>query len=216
MEALATSIEEIKPTIREQIIETLKTVERQGIHDLISYLENTDYFTAPSSTMYHLSCLGGLAKHSWNVYRLLTHKVKIYGFESLIPPDSITICALCHDLCKINFYHKIMKSKKEGYKSNGKANWIDIEAYDIEDQFPYGHGEKSVSILQDFIKVEPEEKLAIRWHMGAFEVGTMLDYGQKSAYNKAKECSPLVALLATADMEASAILEGGWKSDATS
>lgn len=198
-------------TVKERIIDKLNLVSRSGISDLISYLEDTDFFTAPSSTMHHLACQGGLAIHSLNVYRLLSHKMKIYGFDTIINPESVIICGLCHDICKVNFYHPIIKSKKDGYRSNGKINWIDVKAYDVEDQFPYGHGEKSVSILQDFIKLKPEEKLAIRWHMGPYEVGTMLDYGQKSAYNKAKEFSPLITLLATADQEAAAILEGGWQ-----
>lgn len=82
-------------------------------------------------------------------------------------------------------------------------------AYKIEDQLPMGHGEKSVSIIQDFIKLTEEEKLAIRWHMSAFNIGT---YGELTTYNEALKTSPLVALLFAADFEATHIIEreGEW------
>jgi hypothetical protein len=74
----------------------------------------------------------------------------------------------------------------------------------VNDQLPLGHGEKSLSILQDHIRLTVEEKLAIRWHMAAWDLS---DYSGKWAYNTAAKMTPLVALLAAADFEASAIIE---------
>lgn len=74
-----------------------------------------------------------------------------------------------------------------------------------DDNFPFGHGEKSVSILQDFIKLEDREKLAIRYHMGSWEKGLMdsvWDGGKKEDYNRARELYPDVQLLQMADYEA--------------
>ncbi len=79
--------------------------------------------------------------------------------------------------------------------------------YSVDDQLPLGHGEKSLSILQDFIKLTEPEKLAIRWHMGAFEPGTHFDYPTGYAFRAEMEKYPLVALLFTADLEASSVLE---------
>jgi len=73
---------------------------------------------------------------------------------------------------------------------------------------PLGHGEKSLSILQDFISLTDDEKLAIRWHMGPTEPGTHFNYPSGYAFRAAMERSPLVTLLFTADLEASQILEG--------
>jgi hypothetical protein len=70
-----------------------------------------------------------------------------------------------------------------------------------DDNFPMGHGEKSVSILQDFIKLEDREKLAIRYHMSCWEDGIF--NGNKSRdFNRAKELYPDVQLLQMVDYEA--------------
>ena len=80
--------------------------------------------------------------------------------------------------------------------------------YSVDDKFPLDHGVKSLSILQDFLKLTEAEKLAIRWHMGATEPGTHFDYPAGYAFRAAMEKHPLVTLLFTADLEASQILEG--------
>lgn len=51
-----------------RIKELLKNTGREGIDDLISYMEENDFFTSPCSTRYHLAEEGGLATHSLNVY----------------------------------------------------------------------------------------------------------------------------------------------------
>lgn len=74
--------------------------------------------------------------------------------------------------------------------------------YTIEDTIPYGHGEKSVMMISEFIKLTPEEKYAIRWHMGFTEpkewYGTI---GQ--AYKK----YPLALYTHEADLEATYIYD---------
>lgn len=172
---------------------------RQGIGGLIKFLETSDFFVAPCSTEYHLSIRGGLAEHSTNVYRLLKEKVEHYDLN--ITDSSIVICALGHDLCKANFYIKGTKN----VQVNGK--WEKKEVYKVNDQFPFGHGEKSVSILQDYIKLTHEEKLAIRWHMTAFDPGIHFGYPSGFPFREAAKRYPLVTLLFTADYEASNIVE---------
>ena len=76
--------------------------------------------------------------------------------------------------------------------------------WSYDDKEPLGHGEKSVIILQQFIKLELCEMLAIRWHMGAWDLTDV--YG-KYAFNEAVKVHPLVTLLQTADLEATHILE---------
>ena len=56
---------------KEEILGLLRTVKRDGIENIIKYLENSDFFTAPASTRFHNSCEGGLAAHSLNVYHNL-------------------------------------------------------------------------------------------------------------------------------------------------
>lgn len=71
-----------------------------------------------------------------------------------------------------------------------------------DDILPVGHGEKSVIMIQQYMKLKKREILAIRWHMGAYEEGV---YGGNKSYiyNEAKDIFPDVNLLNIADMKAS-------------
>lgn len=74
----------------------------------------------------------------------------------------------------------------------------------VEDRLPLGHGEKSVIILQSFIKLKRDEIFAIRFHMGAFDASVK---GGDSSMNKAYEMCPLAAMAHLADMEATFLTE---------
>lgn len=186
-------------------------IKRPGIDELLDYLEKSDFYTAPSSTLFHLNEDGGLCKHSLNVYNTA---IKIY--ETVILPaikdgtstfteelshESIAISTLFHDLCKVKVYHKAEKWRK-----NEQGRWESYWGYDIRDDFPFGHGEKSCLMIGWFMRLKQEELLAIRWHMGMFE---MAENGTstRSAYRNAMDKSPLVSLLQCADMIAANCLE---------
>ena len=199
---------------KEKIINELKTVckERKGINNLINYIENAcDFFQAPSSTIYHNNEVGGLAEHSWSVYNILKKKVEEYGLKT--PPDSVAICGLCHDFCKINFYELQKKWKKlsEDVIENGrlvsKGPWGQEEIWVTNDTFPVGHGEKSVIILQQFISLTPEEIIAIRWHMAGFEPSVHFNYPSGYPFREATKKYPLLTAIICADMESSNIIE---------
>lgn len=182
-----------------QIIDHWKSISRPGIDELISWLTTeSDFFTAPCSTEFHLAYMGGLAQHSLNVLNILSRKINDYSLS--IPDETIKICALGHDLCKTNFYVKGVKNVKE----NGQ--WTSKNIYLVRDSFPMGHGEKSVSILQDFIKLTQDERLAIRWHMTAFDAGIHFLFPSGHAFRSASKL-PLVVLLFTSDYESSQIIE---------
>lgn len=183
-----------------EIINLWTSVKRQNIELFIKWLEGSDFFTAPSSIAQHGAYKGGLAIHTITVYKILQDKIKMYP-DLKIDQESVIICALGHDLCKVNFYGTGTRNVKD--KETGK--WSEKVVYIIDDKFPYGHGEKSVSILQTFIPVKPIERLAIRWHMGPFEPNTMF-FGYSQPFNQALD-EPLVCLLHTADLEASRIVE---------
>lgn len=186
---------------KEKILNLWRQVERIGINPFIAWLENTsDFFEAPCSTEFHLVRAGGLAEHSLNVYEVLRKKVEQYNLTT--KDESIIITSLGHDLCKTNFYTPGKKNVKE----NGK--WIEKDVYLVKDKFPMGHGEKSVSILQNFMHLTQEECLAIRWHMCAFDASIHFNYPNGFAFREASK-NPLVVLLFTADYEASQIVEAG-------
>ena len=113
------------------------------------------------------------------------------------------------DLCEVQGgLTKAWASKLIDWIKNGRKGDMPSrdEAYTVDDKFPMGHGEKSVSILQDFFHLTEEEKLAIRWHMAAFDASIHFDYPNGFPFRSAAEI-PLVTLLFTADYEASQIIE---------
>lgn len=176
-----------------------ENISRDGIKDLMSYLENeTDFFEAPCSTKYHLNVRGGLCEHSINVYCALMNLCTNYSYDIVKNTETLTIVSLFHDVCKTNFYKPTVISKKV----NGQ--WVQTQGFEIDDKFPIGHGEKSVIILQQFMRLTIEEMLAIRWHMGAWDTAVK---GGERAYEAAQACKKLVTLLHCADTIASHILE---------
>lgn len=154
-------------TDREQFEEIFRTyIKREGASALLDWICRTDFFTAPASAKYHLSVEGGLCKHSLNVYRrLLKLAQEEYGeqWENKISHESIALCGLLHDLCKVDYYKQDLRNvKKDG-------RWEQVPYYTIEEKLPYGHGEKSVYIINGFLRLTREEALAINWHMGGFD-----------------------------------------------
>ena len=90
--------------MKEEFLELLKEVKREGIEELIKFLETSDFFKAPASTRYHGNYEGGLVEHSLKVYEILKHKVQNCIMPINISEESIKIIALLHDICKTNFY----------------------------------------------------------------------------------------------------------------
>ncbi|MCQ2435102.1 MAG: HD domain-containing protein [Oscillospiraceae bacterium] len=189
---------------KEEFIRIYKeNITRPGADKLLEYLlsEKSDFFTAPASTRYHGAYEGGLLEHSLNVYHCLHDylqrpRVKeVYGME--FTEENIAIAALLHDLCKMNFYTVDYRNSK-----NAQGVWEKVPYYKINDQMPYGHGEKSVYLIQFFMHLRKEEAFAIRWHMGFSGPEDANLVGQ------ALEKYPLAFALCTADMEASYFMEG--------
>ena len=181
-------------TPRQQITSVLADLQRPGIDDLIGYLTASDFFTAPASTRFHGAFSGGLAAHSWNVYSIFREKVRTFSID--LPDDSTALCGLLHDVCKIGVYTKGTRNVKE----NGE--WVSKEVWQFSDPFPYGHGEKSVYILQKFLTLTDTEAITIRWHMGFSE--------PKELYHTLGDAAaryPSVTALHTADLEAAQFLE---------
>ena len=188
-------------TNREKFIQIYKEkITREGADKLLDYLtsDKCDFFTAPASTRYHGAYEGGLLEHSLNVYECLCQIVprlhEKYGFE--FSEESLAVAALLHDLCKVNFY----KTEMRNVKKNGI--WESVPYFTIEDNLPYGHGEKSVYIISGYMRLSRDEAFAIRYHMGFSGPEDPGNVG------KAFELFPLALALSWADMEASYYMEG--------
>lgn len=182
----------------------LDNINRQGIHDLLEYLLNeTDFFYAPCSTRFHLCDEGGLVEHSLHVDDIFDTLCST--FMPNFSAESRHICALFHDICKYHCYNPAKKSRKTGRTlPNGKPEWEDYIGYDFVEEFPYGHGEKSVYLLQKYINLTDEEAMAIRWHMGYSDA--TFKGGQQSVSNAIK-LYPVIALLHSADLIATSTEE---------
>mgnify|MGYP002511069053 CR=1 FL=1 len=202
--------------MKEKFIELYKEhIHREGADKLLSWLETTDFFTAPASTKYHLSREGGLCEHSIHVYRRLyqlysTEKritqmkeigVQYDGTLTEAEEETIAICSLLHDLCKVDFYEIEFRNKK----NEETGQWEKVPQYTINDKLPYGHGEKSVYIVSGFMRLTRDEAFAIRYHMGFSGPEDANQVG------KALEMFPLAFSLCVAEMEASYYMEGAKK-----
>ncbi|MBQ9979740.1 MAG: hydrolase [Oscillospiraceae bacterium] len=189
--------------MKEKFIDIYRThVTREGANELLDYLcsDKSDFFTAPASTIYHGNHEGGLVEHSINVYECLADylsrpRVKeLYGGN--YTAETIAVCGLLHDVCKIGCYKTSMRNVKD---ENGR--WIQKPYYTFDDDMPYGHGEKSVYIVNGFMRLSREEAFAIRYHMGFANVQDTRNI------TKAFKMYPLALALYTADMEAAYYLE---------
>ncbi|MBE6845487.1 MAG: hydrolase [Ruminococcus sp.] len=178
-------------------------ITRPGADRLLNYLtsEQSDFFTAPSSTRFHGSYEGGLVEHSLNVYHCLKDYLQRPRTKELYRMDyteeTVALVSLLHDLCKMNFYTVDYRNAK-----NAQGQWEKVPYYTINDQLPYGHGEKSVYIVSGFMRLTREEAFAIRYHMG------FSGLEDKNSIGKAFEMFPLAFALSVADMEATYYLEG--------
>lgn len=146
-----------------------RNIHRPGIIDLMNWLDGTDFYLAPASTRFHGAHEGGLVEHSLHVHARL-HQLDA-GFNAALSSESMAICALFHDLCKIGCY----KVSTRNVKNDNTGQWEKVPFYNREEEFPFGgHGSKSVYLVQSFIKLRPEEAAAINCHMGPWD---RQDYG---------------------------------------
>lgn len=177
-----------------------KRIKREGADKLLHWLMGSDFFVAPASSRFHLSRKGGLCEHSINVYERLRELVlSEYQRDGISFPEekeeTLAICGLLHDICKVDFYKIEMRNKKDD-----SGNWIKVPYYSVEDKLPYGHGEKSVYIISGFMRLFREEAMAIRWHMGSFDDSVK---GNSFIVGKAFELFSLALQLHIADLMAS-------------
>ncbi len=183
--------------MKEEFIELLRSTKREGIEDVIQFIEKTDFYKAPASTRFHGNYEGGLLEHSMKVYEILKHKVKNSIVDLNVSDDTIIIAALLHDICKVNYYKVDYRNAK-----NERGEWEKVPYYTVDDTIPYGHGEKSVMMLTEYMKLTSEEKYAIRWHMGFTE--------PKEVYNtlgQAFKKYPVALMLHEADLEATYLFD---------
>lgn len=173
----------------------LRSTERQNIGKVIAELEKLGFFEAPGSQKVHNAFPGGLVTHSLNVYRVarelsLTMRNIVPDLE--VRDDSIIITSLLHDVCKAPRYQDTVLL--DGVYQKNYSH------------LPVGHGEKSVIMLLRWgLELTDDEILAIRWHMGAWQIA-LHNEEMKKDYLYATHATPLLPIIEAADKLAAQIL----------
>lgn len=159
--------------------------------EMLDYLSDMGFFTAPASTKYHGAYVGGLFDHSKNVTAAL---VELTAEQSLKwqRPESPYYIGMFHDLCKCDQYMR-----------NYHRETRDEVPYQYRDNmYLKGHGDKSVMLAATLTQLTYEEVLCIRYHMGAF-----VDKSEWNDYTRAIHKYPNVLWTHTADMIAAHVKE---------
>lgn len=188
---------------QEIFTQLLRKTHRDGVEELLEWIESSDFFYSPASTKFHGSYDGGLLDHSLvvcsNALQLYGHYMRTFSATPHIPEESIIICSLLHDLCKVNTYETYMRNVK-----NDAGAWEQVQCYKRAPKFAMGHGGKSVFIIQQFMQISAQEAQAIFWHMGAYDTSPYNTWDEMSqAYNE----NMLAFLLHQADMMANYLQE---------
>lgn len=192
---------------RKRFIETFRNTERDGNDIVINTLDSLGFFEAPASARHHLAEPGGLVQHSLNV---LEQARGIWDIQIQKNPcdrlrvglNSIIVVSLLHDVCKANVYRDIEKFRKD---KDGK--WEKYMAYEYDpSDFPLGHGEKSVIMIQKIgFRLYDDEIAAIRWHMAGWDLSEYKE--ARSSFSEACSKYPLLPILIAADELATRITE---------
>lgn len=182
---------------KNEFIELFKqNITREGSAELLDYITKSDFFSAPASTKFHSNYEGGLCQHSLFVFKRLKFMAENDPKIS-VSAETIAICGLLHDLCKTNYYKTDFRNKKVD------GTWVQEPYYTVDDRLPYGHGEKSVYIINGYMRLTREEAMAINWHMGWSDARAQNSQTIGLAYNQ----FPFAAMLHTADVLATYIDE---------
>ena len=183
--------------------------EYENIQD---FFAETDFYTAPASTRFHLSCPQGLMTHTLNVVKaahaLIYDEIAIDNQVTAFHDMWVKLikCAILHDICKVDSYKAAPFNFKEyapdGDKSDafGTFKWSQGIRYNYDVNFDLGHGSKSIFIAEAWgITLSKEEAQAIYYHMGDFH--NMPETSKVFAENR------LALLLHMADLYASSALD---------
>ena len=186
---------------KERIIKLLLSTKRDGMASLLAWMEINGFFTSPCSTQHHLSCVGGLAEHSLNVWNLMTDMADTLLSEEERKEmyQSIIICSLLHDIGKAGQFGKpgyvenyLSKRDKDGnpIRSESKPYVANSELLNVP------HEIRALAIISKFINLTEEEQHAILYHNGKY---THVGYDLKE--------TPLQMMLHFADLWCSRVVE---------
>jgi len=135
--------------MKEKFIADLKKTGKNGIEDLVSYLEEIDFYAKPASIRHHLNVTGGLLEHTENVkkeYLKLNQET-----NAGIPWENIIIQASMHDLEKCfaytsemqhtitdgqnNFLRSLVRDNMDLYNTYGLDKYVENKEFIISKEY---------------------------------------------------------------------------------
>lgn len=164
---------------------------------VLTWLDETDFYSAPASTRYHESFAGGLLLHSLTVAARIMEVVNTSIYHNKVRIEDAVFCALVHDWCKINKYEVFERN----VKNEATGQWEKVPSYRHRENImvPLGHGEASMYIVMKMFHISQEEAVAIRNHMGKWAADNSYNI---TDLQYANENYPLNLLLQFADQMA--------------
>lgn len=150
-----------------EIISLLRKIQRPGINELIDFLVKNQFFYVSFKDINDpgMQYAGAIADHSLGVYNTLLKLNQVFDIQ--LNEESMIIVGLLHDICRI----------------------------DSNNNFPVGHSEKSIYIIQRYIQLTDDEIIAINSHMG-YADDRCHSYDE---FLKSYDISPLALFLFVAD-----------------
>ena len=184
---------------KKYVVDRLLETKREGMEDLVDYMDEIGFFSAPCSGGNHLCCEFGLVHHTRNVIMAAENiGYALLGKQKYMEiRDSVTIAAALHDLGKCGDYGKQMYVEnilKSGKRSDAKPFKQNKEL------LPLDHATRSIKLATLFIDLTEEEEFAIRYHDGLYERANYAVNGNETA---------LYLIIHYADLWSSRITEGG-------
>lgn len=155
--------------------------DRPGAENLWQQMVTLGFFEKPARIKHHSNHPGGLCEHSVCVAEAAMELCRANHAFKKCHRNEVLAAALLHDYCKVGQYRD---------KGNGEYEYFDAGLV--------GHGERSVIMAQQYIKLTAREIVAIRWHMGAYS--GKQDWGTLSAvYDRYPEalCLHFADMIAT-------------------
>lgn len=145
--------------------------DRPGAENLWQQMVALGFFEKPASIKHHSNHPGGLCEHSVCVAEAAMELCRTNHAFKKCHRNEVLAAALLHDYCKVG-----------KYRDKGKGE------YEYFDAGLVGHGEGSVIMAQQYIKLTAREIVAIRWHMGAYsgsqDWDTSRSFGRMSSSTK--------------------------------
>lgn len=183
---------------KKYVMDALMKTKREGMCDLLKYMEQCGFFTAPCSGGNHLACEFGLVHHTRNVMeyaeKIGTALLGKTAYKKI--QESVVIAAALHDLgkmgqfAKANYIPNVLKSGKVSETKPYTTN---------PDLLKVSHEIRSVAIASMFIDLTEEEQFAILYHNGL--------YSNVGRYDLQGSETPLYMIIHFADLWVSRVTE---------